>query len=63
MTPWKSRVLGRKCARAGCDVVLPDDAEHCLCDPHAEEHRQRNARSYRIVKRYKAAQMVLWRMR
>ena len=61
MTPWKSRLIARKCARAGCPAILPDDAEHCLCDRHAEEHRERNARSYKRVRRYRRAQMVLWR--
>lgn len=60
MTSWLSRKLSNRCARAGCPVLLPDDAEHCLCDRHAEEHRERNARSYKRVKAYRKVQLWLW---
>lgn len=62
MRKWKQRLVARKCARAGCPVLLPDDADHCLCDRHAEEHRERNARSARQVRRWKRVQLVLWRV-
>lgn len=50
MRSWLDRKLSQKCARAGCDVLLPDDAEHCLCDAHAEEHRFRNRQAYQFKK-------------
>jgi hypothetical protein len=39
MSTWLERKLRRQCARKGCEVVLPEDAEHCLCDVHAAEAR------------------------
>jgi hypothetical protein len=43
VTTWLTRKLANLCARRGCTVELPEDAEHCLCDEHAEEARERTA--------------------
>lgn len=46
-----------KCVRVGCERK-PGDA-HLLCDEHAEEHRERNARVMRRTRMFRKVQLWL----
>jgi hypothetical protein len=57
MPDYWLRKLSPLCTRPGC--TSPPLADHCQCERHRDDHRERNARSMRRSRRFEAAQMTL----
>jgi hypothetical protein len=60
VSEWVARKLARKCGRRGCPVVLPEGAEHCLCDEHAVSARLRTLHSTRVKRSTKFGPLFTW---
>lgn len=59
MSDYLSRKLSGLCVYQSCTAQCL--ADHLLCDQHAKDHRTRNARHMRIVRRYRRVQMRMRR--